>query len=68
VDFVNDFTIYWWSGGHLDPLDIHKQFSSLNFLCHFQIYIAVGAFSLNSLINARCTALFDCVWAINSNR
>ena len=43
-----------------DPFLLRKQHSSLNFLCHVQICIAVGDCFENSLTNACCTVLFDC--------
>ena len=43
-----------------DPFLLHKQPSSLNFLCHVQICIAVGDCFDNSLTNACCTVLLDC--------
>ena len=41
-------------------LFLHKRPSSLNFLCHFQICIAVGDCFENSLAKECCTVLFDC--------
>ena len=46
--------------GRPDPFLMHKQPSSLNFLRHVQICIAVGDSFENSLTNACCTVLFDC--------
>ena len=47
--------------GRPDPFLLHKQPSSLNFLCHVQICIAVGDCFENSVTNAcSITVLFDC--------
>ena len=46
--------------GRPDPFFLHKRPSSLSFLCHVQIYIAVGDCFKNSITNACCTVLFDC--------
>ena len=43
-----------------DTFLLHKQASSLHFLWHVQICIAVGDCFENSLTNACCTVLFDC--------
>ena len=45
--------------GRSDPFLVHQQPSSLNFLCHVQICIAVGNCFENFLTNACCTILFD---------
>ena len=67
-DFVGFCKIFLWARltvssdvfGCPDPFLLHKQPSSLNFLCHVQICIAVGNCLENSLTNACCTVLFDC--------
>ena len=57
--------------GHPDPFLLHKQPSSLNFLCNVKIYIAIGGYLENSLTNVcmlhtlyvgvcSITVLFDC--------
>ena len=50
-----------------DPFTLHKQPSSLSFLCHVQICFLSGTFwdlvFLNRCANARCTVLNDCVLA-----
>ena len=47
------------TSGHPVYFALHKQPFSLNFLCHVQICIAVGAFLVNSLTNACSTVLFN---------
>ena len=46
--------------GRPDLFLMHKQPSSFNFFCHFQISIAVGDCFENSLTNACFTLMFDC--------
>ena len=58
--FHKFLTISFDTGGHPVPFPLHKKPSSLNFF-NIQICIAVGAFLTNSLTNAYCTVLFDCV-------
>lgn len=45
---------------------LHREPSSLKFLCLVLFFIAVAAFLVSSLTNARCTGLLDCVRAFSN--